>query len=61
MHIFFGDGYLGNQLFQYSFIKFYIKPKKLFTTNFFPLLEFIEKDKKLKIYSLENRVVVFFF
>ena len=61
MHIFFGDGYLGNQLFQYSFIKFYIKPKRLFTTNFFPLQEFIENDKKLKIYSLENRVVVFFF
>ena len=61
MHIFFGDGYLGNQLFQYSFIKFHIKPKSLFTTNFFPLLEFIENDKKLKIYSLENRVVVFFF
>ena len=60
MYIFFGDGYLGNQLFQYSFIKFYLKPKKLFTTNFFPLLEFLEKDKKLKIYSLENRVLVFF-
>ncbi len=61
MHIFFGDGYLGNQLFQYSFIKFYLKPKKLFTTNFFPLLEFLERDKKLKIYCLENRILVFFF
>ena len=33
MHIFFGDGYLGNQLFQYSFIKSHLKPKILLTTN----------------------------
>lgn len=61
MHIFFGDGYLGNQLFQYSFIKFYLKPKLLLTTNFSALIEFIEKDNKIKILSFRNRLIVFFF
>lgn len=61
MHIFFGDGYLGNQLFQYSFIKSYLKPKILLTTNFSALIEFIEKDNKIKIFNLKNRSLIFFF
>ena len=61
MHIFFGDGYLGNQLFQYSFIKSHLKPKILLTTNFSALIEFIEKDNKIKIFNLKNRSLIFFF
>ena len=60
MYIFFGDGYLGNQLFQYSFIKYHLKPKILLTTNFSALIDFIQDDKKIKIISVENKIIVFF-
>jgi hypothetical protein len=61
MHIFFGDGYLGNQLFQYAFIKYKLKPRFLVTTNFFPLLNLILTDKNINILNIKNKYLVFFF
>ena len=40
MHIFFGDGYLGNQLFQYAFIKYKLKPRFLIEPD---LIDFKKK------------------
>ena len=60
MHIFFGDGYLGNQLFQYAFIKYKLKPRFLITTNFFPLLNLISIDKNNNILNIKNKYLVFF-
>jgi hypothetical protein len=60
MHIFFGDGYLGNQLFQYAFIKYKLKPRFLITTNFFPLLNLISIDKNVNILNIKNKYLVFF-
>ena len=61
MHIFFGDGYLGNQLFQYAFIKYKLKLRFLVTTNFFPLLNLISIDKNINILNIKNKYLVFFF
>lgn len=59
MIIFFGDGELGNQLFQFAFIKKIIKKKeKLVTTNFTQLKDLINIDNLI---NFENKFLVFIF
>lgn len=61
MYIFFGDGELGNQLFQYRFIQGIFKKKNyLITSNFKDIKTFLKIDKKIKLINFENKFFVFF-
>tara|TARA_B110000977_G_scaffold183464_1_gene246127 strand:+ start:769 stop:1695 length:927 start_codon:yes stop_codon:yes gene_type:complete len=60
MYFFFGDGELGNQIFQYKFIEKIIKKKTiLISTNFKDLDKLITLDKKISLINFENKYLVF--
>ena len=62
MYFFFGDGELGNQLFQYKFIQGIIKNNTyLITSNFKDIEKLLIIDKKIKLINFENKFLVFFF
>ena len=61
MIIFFGDGELGNQLFQYAFLTKVIKKKELLiTTNFAKILKVTKINKAINILNLKNKYLIFF-
>ena len=61
MHFFFGDGLLGNQLFQFQFLKTHLKKNQtVFCTNFKELNELINFDNKIKFVIIKNKILVFF-
>jgi len=62
MYFFFGDGLLGNQLFQFQFLKTHIKKNRtVFCTNFIELNKLIDFDNKIKFVIIKNKILVFFF
>ena len=61
MYFFFGDGLLGNQLFQFQFLKTHIKKNRtVFCTNFIELNKLIDFDNKIKFVIIKNKILVFF-
>ena len=61
MYFFFGDGLLGNQLFQFQFLKTHIKKNQtVFCTNFIELNKLIDFDNKIKFVIIKNKILVFF-
>jgi hypothetical protein len=61
MYFFFGDGELGNQLFQFAFLKNRIKKNELLvTTNFNQLIKISSIDKSIRLLNLKNKYLVFF-
>lgn len=60
MYFFFGDGELGNQLFQYRFITQVVKKKEtICVTNFNELSKLIEFDKDIKFLIIKNKFLIF--
>ena len=61
MYFFFGDGLLGNQLFQFQFLKTHTKKNRtVFCTNFIELNKLIDFDNKIKFVIIKNKILVFF-
>lgn len=59
--LFFGNGELGNQLFQYCFIRSNVpKNSILITTHFVELNKLINLDNNVKIVTIKNKILKFF-
>ena len=62
MYFFFGDGLIGNQLFQYAFLKTIIKKKSLIiSTNLQEVNNFLIIDKKINLIDIKNKYLIFLF
>jgi hypothetical protein len=60
IYFFFADGQLGNQLFQYAFLKTHIKKKIIICSNFSELGKFINLSRDKYLICFNNKLVKFF-
>jgi hypothetical protein len=60
IYFYFADGQLCNQLFQYSFLKTYIKNKIIVCSNFSELGKFIDLKKDRHLIYFNNQLIKFF-